>query len=153
MHILSQLRAGKYVELMDAHKPGRPDEKARIEAAGGMVMQVFGVWRVNGVLSVARAFGDHSLKSVVISNPDINTFALTGGEDFILMGCDGLWDVMTPEDAIKYVHDHTKRDASGIPLPGVADKLAEYAIEIGSTDNVSVVIAYFNPKSIIRPDE
>ena len=32
------------------------------EAAGGLVMQVFGVWRVNGVLSVARAFGDHNLK-------------------------------------------------------------------------------------------
>eukprot|EP00047_Mylnosiga_fluctuans_P010599 m.17123 g.17123 ORF g.17123 m.17123 type:complete len:407 (+) comp3210_c0_seq1:2207-3427(+) len=138
-------RRGEYIQLMDPHKPGRPDEKARIEAAGGMVMQVFGVWRVNGVLSVARAFGDHNLKNVVISDPDISVVPLTGDEDFIVLACDGLWDVMAPTDVVKFVHDNVKRDEQGRAQPGVADQLSSHAISIGSTDNVSVIIAYFNP--------
>ena len=54
-------RGGEPVELMDPHKPNRDDEKARIEAAGGVVVW-YGAWRVNGVLSVARAIGDKKVK-------------------------------------------------------------------------------------------
>jgi len=138
-------RSGEYVHLMDPHKPGCPEEKSRIEAAGGMVMQVFGVWRVNGVLSVARAFGDHNLKNMVISEPGIEAVQLTGAEDFVVLACDGLWDVMSPTDVVKYVHEHVQRDERGFALPGVANLLSDHAINIGSTDNVSIIIAYFNP--------
>ena len=37
-------------------------------------------------------------QALVISDPDIHTFAITGEEDFLVLACDGLWDVMTPVD-------------------------------------------------------
>ena len=54
----------------------------------------YGAWRVNGVLSVARAIGDIKLKKWVIGTPDTAEFDLNGEEDFIILACDGLWDVM-----------------------------------------------------------
>lgn len=48
-------------ELTMDHHPDRDDEKARIEAAGGVVL-VVGVPRVNGILAVSRSIGDIRLK-------------------------------------------------------------------------------------------
>jgi len=47
--------------LSEDHKPNRPDERARVEAAGGHVIFA-GCWRVQGDLAVSRAFGDCHLK-------------------------------------------------------------------------------------------
>jgi serine/threonine protein phosphatase PrpC len=51
-------RGGVAVPLTKDQKPGNPDEKARIKAAGGFVMN----GRVLGSLAVARAFGDREFK-------------------------------------------------------------------------------------------
>lgn len=40
------------------HKPSDPEEVARITRAGGFVARVRKVFRVDGVLSLSRAFGD-----------------------------------------------------------------------------------------------
>ncbi|VEN55472.1 unnamed protein product [Callosobruchus maculatus] len=47
---------GKLMQLVNPHKPGRPDEKDRIERNGGSVL-LYGTWRVNGQLAVSRAIG------------------------------------------------------------------------------------------------
>lgn len=72
-------RKGKPVRLMDCHKPLRKDEKKRIEESGGeVIMHVnrmnkkMKTARVNGILAVARAIGDVSLKKHVIGEPDIS---------------------------------------------------------------------------------
>ncbi len=73
----------------------------------------YGAWRVNGVLSVARAFGHRKLKQWVIGTPDIRSFDLHGDESYLVMACDGLWDVLTPEKVRVWLcgsvnpwHDH-----------------------------------------------
>eukprot|EP00041_Stephanoeca_diplocostata_P018203 m.379458 g.379458 ORF g.379458 m.379458 type:complete len:257 (-) comp20953_c0_seq5:3472-4242(-) len=86
------------VQLMVPHKPNNEDEKQRIEAAGGVVVW-YGAWRVNGVLSVARAIGDKKLKEWVIGDPDVKEFDLDGTEEYLILACDGLWDVMD-EDTV-----------------------------------------------------
>lgn len=49
-------------ELTRDHKPNRDDERSRVEAAGGFVLTLNGVPRVNGQLAVSRAIGDLSFK-------------------------------------------------------------------------------------------
>lgn len=52
-------RAGAAIDLSVDHKPEDPEEKARINAAGGVVTQE---GRVNDGLNLSRAIGDHVYK-------------------------------------------------------------------------------------------
>jgi len=57
---------GSWVQMNSEHKPNRPDERMRIENANGDVFHN----RINGELSVSRAFGDYEMKDLVISEPE-----------------------------------------------------------------------------------
>lgn len=50
------------MELTRDHHPDRDDERARVESAGGYVLEWAGVSRVNGELAVSRALGDVPFK-------------------------------------------------------------------------------------------
>lgn len=72
----------------------RPDEKERIEAAGGHVRRAHpgGILRVEGRLAVSRAIGDFKYKMgemVVSPDPEISQFRLDSNSDFIIAACDG----------------------------------------------------------------
>merc|ERR1740117_1887397 len=56
--------------LTEDHKPQMPAERARIEAAGGTVVNSRGTFRVNGILAVSRALGDFSLKANLLLPPE-----------------------------------------------------------------------------------
>lgn len=45
-------------ELTKDHHPDRDDERLRVEAAGGYVLDWGGVARVNGELAISRSIGD-----------------------------------------------------------------------------------------------
>ena len=49
-------------ELTKDHHPDREDERSRVEAAGGYVIEWAGVYRVNGELALSRAIGDLPFK-------------------------------------------------------------------------------------------
>ena len=50
------------VELTRDHHPDREDERRRVEAAGGFVVDYGGLPRVNGQLAVSRSIGDLAFK-------------------------------------------------------------------------------------------
>jgi len=59
-------------------------------------------------------------------------------DEFLLLACDGLWDVMDTDDAVRVVRDllfHKKWTAKK-----AAARLAELAIHLGSSDNVTVIL-------------
>ncbi|CAL9207228.1 unnamed protein product [Musa hybrid cultivar] len=89
-------RGGQAVPLSSDHKPDRPDELARIEAAGGRVIYLNGA-RVHGMLAMSRALGDKYLKPFVISEPEICVVERTAEDECLIMASDGLWDVL-PND-------------------------------------------------------
>ncbi|KAL2557505.1 putative protein phosphatase 2C 24 [Forsythia ovata] len=62
-------RNGKAVPLSIDHKPDRPDELNRIQAAGGRIIYWDGP-RVLGVLAMSRAIGDNYLKPYVSCEPE-----------------------------------------------------------------------------------
>ncbi|KAG6477999.1 hypothetical protein ZIOFF_061431 [Zingiber officinale] len=56
--------------------------------------------RVNGQLAVSRAFGDKSLKSHLRSDPDMHYEDVTANNDLLILASDGLWKVMSNEEAV-----------------------------------------------------
>jgi serine/threonine protein phosphatase PrpC len=120
------------VDLTVDHKPGNPDERARIEAIGGRVVS-YDVPRVQGMLSMSRSLGDAPLKPFVTAEPRIAEGLLGRENDVAVIACDGLWDVLTSEEAAAIA-----RNATG---PGDAARLLEAAaMERGSTDNITVIV-------------
>ena len=84
------------------HKPTGEREHSRITRAGGYVEYS----RVNGNLALSRALGDYGYKTntklqpeeqVVTANPDVEVRKLSNDYEFILIACDGIWDVLTSQ--------------------------------------------------------
>ena len=86
------------------HKPNSDEERKRIENLGGVIVWA-GTWRVGGVLAVSRAFGDRLLKKYVVATPHTQCEQLTSDDEVAILASDGLWDVMTNQDAIKIIKD------------------------------------------------
>ncbi|KAJ8752952.1 hypothetical protein K2173_008687 [Erythroxylum novogranatense] len=140
-------RRGRPIALSFDHKPDRPDELARITAAGGRVTYQ-DLARVEGILAMSRAIGDKFLKPVVISEPEI-TFRRRDPEDeCLIIASDGLWDVMSMEVACE-VAVGCLREASPISAGSVYDPsrsilaaalLTRLALGRESLDNISVIV-------------
>eukprot|EP00051_Salpingoeca_urceolata_P010762 m.132227 g.132227 ORF g.132227 m.132227 type:complete len:393 (-) comp16844_c0_seq2:361-1539(-) len=130
-------RGGKCVYLMDPHKPDRADERERIEKAGGMVSCVYGVWRVNQVIAVSRSIGDVRLKEYISAEADVAEVSLTEDDEFVIIACDGLWDVMSPSQAVAFVHRHDAQSGSD---KTVAQDLVQHALDEGSKDNITCMV-------------
>jgi serine/threonine protein phosphatase PrpC len=62
-------------------------------------------WRVNGCLSVSRAFGDMELKPIITALPDICTYTMDGSERFLCLSCNGLYNVMSPEEIAEFINN------------------------------------------------
>ncbi|KAJ4875171.1 putative protein phosphatase 2C 78 [Raphanus sativus] len=95
-------RNGKAIPLSSDHKPDRPDELDRIQAAGGRVIYWDGP-RVLGVLAMSRAIGDNYLKPYVISKPEVTVTDRVKEDEFLILASDGLWDVVSNETACNVV--------------------------------------------------
>lgn len=142
-------RGGVAFEVSNIHSPSRSDEKARISAGRGAVVWL-GTWRVNGVMAVSRSLGDNRLKNLLIASPEISEYVLQASDDFLLLATDGLWDVVSPQEAVDYVHATLKKASGSSPaaLDALRHELPELlcnlALEKQSKDNVSVVIVWFH---------
>jgi len=127
-------RAGSAVPLSIDHKPDRSDERQRIEQAGGFIIWA-GTWRVGGVLAVSRAFGDKLLKPYVVAEPEIQEEKIDG-VDFIIIASDGLWNVLSNQDAVSIVQNIKDAEAA-------SRKLIQEAYARGSSDNITCVVVRF----------
>jgi len=101
-------RRGTAVALSRDHKPMDDDERARIMNAGGFVQE----GRVNGSLALSRAIGDLEYKQsknlsardqIVTAYPEIKECKLEAGDEFLVIACDGIWDVLTSQQCVDYV--------------------------------------------------
>ncbi|XP_063222627.1 protein phosphatase 1B isoform X1 [Bacillus rossius redtenbacheri] len=139
-------RDGKPVFATCDHKPVLPAEKERIIRAGGSVM----IQRVNGSLAVSRALGDYEYKNVegrgpceqlVSPEPEVSVMDWDEGRDeFLVLACDGVWDVMTNEDLCSFVRS---RLAISSDLESIANQVIDTCLYKGSRDNMSIVLVTF----------
>jgi len=118
--------------LSHDHKPNRPDEWERIVQQGGTVTH-HGVWRVQGVLAVSRAIGDRLLKPLVPGTPEVIAHRIEEGDAFLILATDGLWDVMSNEEAAARIRACASPHAA-------ATALVREALVRGSADNVTALV-------------
>lgn len=219
-----------WMDVVDVHNPSRPDEKERIQRAGGWTttekeipvsqlqrmyfsdedvrdilqrcfqindcsgqkkcssapQRILEISRVCGELAVSRAIGDRDFKAACNMSPTDNTendgdneswecqlflpypdnhsrrFVgdLVSGQpdfqsvpvgesgmegEFLLLACDGLWDVMDMDDAVRVTRSLLfEKD---YPAKQAAARLAELAGHLGSSDNITVIVVRFRAKA------
>lgn len=166
-------RRGYAMPLSEDHKPNLPTERARITKAGGSVeTQHVGPWthyRVNGNLNLSRSIGDLGYKrnrsltaeeQIICSTPDIRTIPRTLDDEFMVLACDGVWDVMQNQEVIDFVRqalgdmsDVEARIRSGaLRLSSILEELLDRCVSpnlqetmgLGG-DNMTAVLVFFGP--------
>nr|CAD7443367.1 unnamed protein product [Timema bartmani]CAD7452826.1 unnamed protein product [Timema tahoe]CAD7593748.1 unnamed protein product [Timema genevievae] len=139
-------RAGRPAFATRDHKPMLPGEKERILLAGGSVM----IQRVNGSLAVSRALGDYEYKNVegrgpceqlVSPEPEVSVMDRDEERDeFLVLACDGVWDVMSNDDLCNFVRS---RLVLTDDLECIANQVIDTCLYKGSRDNMSIVLVTF----------
>ena len=140
---------GTLVSLSNDHKPNLKQETLRIRTAGGFVTtrRTGGVSRVDGVLAVSRGLGDFRFKNrtdlppelqKVTCQPEIIIHTRQIQDEFVLLACDGIWDVLSSGDVIKLVQTLYKEGENNEKL--IAEEIIDESFSKGSKDNISVII-------------
>ena len=162
------------------HKPDSIIEKSRIELAGGKIYKDLSLfqkcnieqnleipwWVSPGRLSVSRAFGDIKAKdgnyggnrNVIICLPDITEIILDDNYNFIIIGCDGIFDVLNNEELLECINIVIKEKKINININNeeihqlcgdIADMIVKSALEKYSFDNLSCIVIGLNIKNFI----
>jgi len=127
------------------HKPHDPIEEARVVKAGGHVTKSVhkGVVtaRVNGMLAVSRSLGDNSLRAYLSCTPQIHGPFDTTKYEGLVLGCDGVWDVVSDNTAARLAFEQLKKDNN---VEQAAINIRNKAYTRESRDNISVIVINFN---------
>mmetsp|Transcript_47753 Transcript_47753/g.103946 ORF Transcript_47753/g.103946 Transcript_47753/m.103946 type:complete len:392 (-) Transcript_47753:139-1314(-) len=150
-------RGGKVVELSEDHKPENPIEEERIRRAGGHVTRVGPCHRVDGWgLNLSRALGDFHYKAradlppeeqKVSCVPEIRTLDLTDEDEFLVLGCDGIFELHSSQDVVDIVRQQLK---TGATLEEAVEQLVDLSCSSSllktrgkGGDNCSAIIVRF----------
>ena len=141
-------RNGKVLPLSFDHKPNNIPELQRINNAGGFVKNR----RVDGDLAVSRALGDFSYKKQdklstnkqkVIPEPEFVIYPRNFEQDeFMVLACDGVWDVATNQECSKFVQDYM--DEGRNDLDAICEDALDTCLEKDSRDNMTMGLVTFD---------
>lgn len=122
-------RNGTAYRLTSDHRASDNNEIDRIKTQGGSVSS----GRVDGSLAVSRALGDKSFKPYVCARPYTSEFVLDEHDEFVVLACDGVWDVCSDQSIINLIRD--------IENPAEASQeVVRHALLKGSTDNITCMV-------------
>ncbi|KAJ0002196.1 hypothetical protein NQD34_001992 [Periophthalmus magnuspinnatus] len=150
---------GKAVDMSYDHKPEDELELARIKNAGGKVTMD---GRVNGGLNLSRAIGDHFYKrnkalppeeQMISAMPDIKVLTLNEEHDFMVIACDGIWNVLSSQEVVDFVSERMKPDQSDKTrsLSSIVEELLDHCLAPDTSgdgtgcDNMTCMIVTFKP--------
>lgn len=159
------------------HKPSIPSEKERIEKAGlSVIDETFlgpdalpiTISKVkkseNNMIAMSRAFGDFDYKNeelspenrAIICTPEIKIHQRSNEDRFLILACDGVFDVMTNDEVgtfvVQKVEALTKSETESTSLLAeVCDALLEECLERKAHDNMSVMIIHLPQSHMDSP--
>ncbi|XP_034080230.1 protein phosphatase 1G [Gymnodraco acuticeps] len=159
---------GKAVDMSYDHKPEDELELTRIKNAGGKVTMD---GRVNGGLNLSRAIGDHFYKrnkalppdeQMISSMPDVKVLTLNGDHDFMVIACDGIWNVLSSQEVVDFISERIKPDQSGKvkSLSSIVGELLDHCLAPDTSgdgtgcDNMTCIIITLRPHpATAQPDD
>lgn len=111
------LSGSQAIAMSEDHKPDLDIERERIQKAGGYIID----GRINGNLNLSRAIGDLEYKKnsdmkpgeqLISAVPDVKKKTLTGDDELIVIGCDGIWECLTNQQIAEFLHDKLQEGKS-----------------------------------------
>ncbi|KAK6146258.1 hypothetical protein DH2020_020127 [Rehmannia glutinosa] len=136
-------RKGDAVQLSQDHRPSCQVERKRVEDLGGMIEYGY----LNGELAVTRALGDWYMKlpfgsaSPLTAEPEFQLTLLTEDDEFLIIGCDGIWDVISNQEAVSLVRRELKHHSDPQQC---ARELINQALMRDTCDNVTAIVVCFS---------
>eukprot|EP00928_Gymnodinium_smaydae_P042213 TRINITY_DN28452_c0_g2_i1.p1 TRINITY_DN28452_c0_g2~~TRINITY_DN28452_c0_g2_i1.p1 ORF type:complete len:407 (-),score=35.43 TRINITY_DN28452_c0_g2_i1:361-1443(-) len=143
---------GKAIAMSKDHKPTHKAERARVQAAGGWVSSE---GRIEGNLNLSRALADFAYKRTRMSKPpdaqmisgvpEVRSRVLKSSDEFLLLGCDGVWETRrgsqaTVDAARGFMPDSGRGKLSASLGRLLRDTLAEDESEGVGMDNMTSVL-------------
>ncbi|OEU19417.1 protein serine/threonine phosphatase 2C, partial [Fragilariopsis cylindrus CCMP1102] len=136
-------RNGNILPLSFDHKPNNIPELERINLASGFVK----CKRVDGDLAVSRGLGDFSYKSngllpveqqKVIPNPEFVIYPRSKDDEFMVLACDGIWDVASNEQCGSFVQSLLDEGESDLGL--ICEESIDTCLDKNSRDNMTIAM-------------
>ncbi|XP_020210594.1 probable protein phosphatase 2C 34 [Cajanus cajan] len=142
------------VQLTVDFKPNLPQEAARILECQGRVFCLDdepGVHRVwlpdeeSPGLAMSRAFGDYCVKEYgLISVPEITHRNITSKDQFVVLATDGVWDVISNQEAVDIVSSTPDRTDSAKRLVECAMRAWKRKRRGIAMDDISAICLFFH---------
>jgi len=128
------------------HRPQELSEMKRIQDKGGIITTRMrgdkAISRIENnsgsALSVSRCFGDFEIGPLIEPVPEIYEIPSLQGDELLILGCDGLFDILKDEEIAHIAFSQLKYN--GGDLEGACKRLRDVAYYRNATDNISVMI-------------
>jgi serine/threonine protein phosphatase PrpC len=141
----------KVKALSEDHKPDNEIEKTRISKAGGFIIE----GRVNGNLNLSRALGDLEYKKnaslkpaeqLISPFPDVTCHEIKPEDKFLVMGCDGIWELLTMDEICQIAETSLANNPSCVLA---ADQILDRGLAPDTSngtgcDNMSCIVIQLN---------
>jgi protein phosphatase 1G len=151
-------RKGVAEEMSTDHKPELEIEKNRIYKADGWISE----GRVKGNLNLTRGFGDLEYKQnknlkpeeqMITANPDIKIIDYDKDIDFVIIGCDGIWDCLSNQSACEFVAKRLK-NTPDIKISKIIEEMLDEIVAkdlyndsgVGCDNMTCIVIVFKHPE-------
>ena len=157
-----------YESLSKTHKPTDDEEKKRILENGGEIHpyydqdgfyegpdRIYVKGKTYPGLSLSRSIGDLEGKKIgIISKPEIIIKRIEENHKFIIMGSDGLWNVIKPYDANRMVRPYfNKGDIDGACKVLLKKAEAAWKKNNEERDDITIIIIFIGKPNIYLKKE
>ena len=142
------VKGDEIIQLTTDHRASCRSEVKRIKECGGSIVN----GRVNQKLSVTRSFGDFEFKTnkdvnkqIVSCIPEITEYKLDGTEDLLIMGCDGIFDVLSNEELVNSLRKGiNEKSLAEVCQDVLTSCLANDPYEQEGNDNMTLIVSVFD---------
>ncbi|KAL8166241.1 hypothetical protein V2J09_007740 [Rumex salicifolius] len=143
------------VQLTVDLKPNLPAEAERIRKHRGRVFalrdepEVSRIWLPNNDspgLAMARAFGDFCLKDYgLIAVPEVSHRRVTDKDEFVVLATDGIWDVLSNQEAVDIIASAANRDSAAKALVESAVRAWRTKYPTSKVDDCAAICLFLGP--------